>query len=136
MTALSADRNTFERSGEFLVLPVAGGKVIHMGAMTALDATGNVTPAITATGLKALGRSEEFIDNSTGASGAVSVKVKKGVFLYENSTGADLITITDIGSTCYMVDDQTVAKTDATATRSVAGTVFDIDETGSVWVKF
>ncbi len=136
MTALSTDRNTFERSGEFRVLPAAAAQTFYMGAMLALDASGNVTPAATATGLKGIGRCEEFADNSAGLAAAINVKVKTGVFLYENSSGADLIANSDIGSTCYMVDDQTVAKTDGTATRSIAGTVFDIDETGKVWVKF
>jgi hypothetical protein len=33
------------------------------------------------------------------------------------------------------VDDQTVAKTDGTGARSVAGKVFDVDS-GGVWVRF
>ena len=48
---------------------------------------------------------------------------------------ADAITLADVGSDCYIVDDQTVAKTNGTNTRSVAGKVFDVDADG-VWVDF
>ncbi len=59
----------------------------------------------------------------------------KGIFAYENSSAADEITKADIGKDCYIVDDQSVAKTDGTGTRSVAGKVFDVNSHG-VWVKF
>ena len=40
----------------------------------------------------------------------------------------------DLGKTCYIVDDETVAKTDGTATRSAAGKVVGLDSDG-VWVE-
>ncbi len=135
MAALTTDRNTFERAGDYVVLPVAAGVTLYAGALAALDAGGNVTPGATATTLKGIGRCEEFIDNSAGIAGAVTVKVKKGVFAFANSAAADLITTADIGSNCFIVDDQTVAKTDGTGTRSVAGVVFDVNTDG-VWIKF
>ncbi|CUH67985.1 hypothetical protein TG4357_03322 [Thalassovita gelatinovora] len=52
-----------------------------------------------------------------------------------NSAAADEITIADIGNKAYAVDDQTVAKTDGTATRSPAGIIDDVDANG-VWVRF
>ena len=58
-----------------------------------------------------------------------------GVFRYANSAAGDLIATADIGTVCYIVDDQTVAKTSATATRSPAGIVEDVDANG-VWVRF
>ena len=39
-----------------------------------------------------------------------------------------------MGSDCYIVDDQTVAKTNGTNTRSVAGKIIAVDADG-VWVK-
>ena len=59
----------------------------------------------------------------------------KTVACFANSAAADAITLADIGADCYIVDDQTVAKTSATNTRSVAGKVFDVDAEG-VWVDF
>jgi hypothetical protein len=58
-----------------------------------------------------------------------------GIFLYDNSASADLLTQADIGSDVYGVDDHTVAKTSGSNTRSIVGKVFDVDALG-VWVKF
>jgi hypothetical protein len=55
------------------------------------------------------------------------------VFRWENSANADLITQAEVGTDCYIVDDQTVAKTSATNTRSKAGRVVSVDDAG-VWV--
>jgi len=135
MAALTQDRNTPQRDGSIINIGVAAGKKIYAGALVALDANGYATPGATATGLKGLGRAEAQVDNSGGSNGAVTVDVRKGIFRYNNSSGADQITTADIGNDCYIVDDQTVAKTDGTGTRSVAGKVFDVDSDG-VWVKF
>ncbi len=42
---------------------------------------------------------------------------------FANSAAGDLITKADIGAACYIVDDQTVARTNGTNTRSPAGVV-------------
>ena len=47
----------------------------------------------------------------------------------------DAIALTEVGKPCYVVDDQTVAKTNNAGARPVAGTVFDVDAQG-VWVEF
>ena len=54
---------------------------------------------------------------------------------FANSSAGDLITIADIGKACFIVDDQTVAKTDGTGTRSRAGIVDGIEASGGVWVR-
>jgi len=135
MAALTADRNTPRRDGESISLPVAASKKIYAGALVARDASGYATPGATATTLLGVGRAEAQADNSSGAAGAISVDVERGVFRFANSSGADEITRADIGGDCYIVDDQTVAKTNGTSTRSVAGKVFDVDSSG-VWVRF
>lgn len=135
MAQLTADRDTAMRDGEIIILPVAASVKIFAGAMVARDASGNATPGATSTTLLGVGRAEALADNSGGAAGDIVVDVRKGVFRYANSTAGDQITRADIGEDCYMVDDQTVAKTDGTGTRSKAGMVFDIEPDG-VWVKF
>lgn len=135
MAALTADRNTAMRDGHIVSLPVAASVKIYAGALVALDSSGNAKPGETATGILGIGRAESQADNSSGSAGDINVEVRKGVFRFENSTGGDEITLSDIGSDCYIVDDSTVAKTDGTSTRSVAGKVFDVDTDG-VWVKF
>ena len=133
MTALSADKNTKEAIGNVYSHPVAAAKKCFAGGIAALDASGNCLPGATATTLVAIGRFEEQVDNSGGSAGDLSVKVKAGIFRYANSSGADLITRTEIGDNCYMVDDQTLAKTSGSSTRSVAGRIVDVDVSG-VWV--
>ena len=51
-----------------------------------------------------------------------------------NSTDADAITIADLGNACYLVDDATVAKTNGSSTRSVAGIIRYVDDLGP-WVE-
>lgn len=133
MTALAADRNTLARDGTLYVYPLAASVTCYAGAIAVLDAAGNVKPAVTATGLIAVGRfAERAINGATAAS--VGVEVEPGIFRVENSAAADEITKAEIGDDCYLVDDQTVAKTSATNTRSVAGKIVDVDDQG-VWVK-
>jgi hypothetical protein len=134
MAALSADRNTPTRSPEEIVLPAAAAKKFFAGALAALDAAGRATPGAVATTLKGLGRVEACVDNSAGAAGDVSVKIRRGTFRWANSAAGDAITAADIGADAYIVDDQTVAKTNGTNTRSVAGKIMDVDAQG-VWVR-
>lgn len=137
MTALSGDRDTKRRDGEFFDLEVAASVVIYMGALVCGNATGYATPGDTATTLEAMGVAQERVDNASGANGAKTVRVRAGVFHFQNSGGGDLITRADRGKLAYIVDDQTVAKTDGTGTRSVAGRIIDVDDNGldGVWVK-
>lgn len=133
--ALTKDRNTPRRlEPAERIFDMAAATEIFAGALTALDASGNATPGATATDLTAAGVAQEHVDNSSGSAGDKTVKVRRGVFRFKNSAGADEITAAEIGSDCYIVDDETVAKTDGTATRSVAGKVYDVDAQG-VWVE-
>lgn len=133
--ALTQDRNTIRRDGIELSLPVAASKKIYAGSLVAKDSSGNATPGAAATTLLGLGRAEEYVDNSAGQAGDKTVKIMRGVFQFNNSADADAITSADIGKQCYIVDDQTVAKTDGGSTRSIAGRIFDVDADG-VWVDF
>ena len=133
MAALAKDRNTPSRAGADFVFPVAAATKIFAGALVALDASGDATKGAVSTALIGVGRAEEQIDN-TGAAGAESIKVARGAFRWENSAAADEITKAEIGDACFIVDDQTVAKTDGSGTRSKAGIVADVDDLG-VWVN-
>ena len=72
--------------------------------------------------------------NTGGADGAETVEVERGIFRFENSAAGDAIGLADIGKRCYLVDDQTVAKTSDNGSRSRAGQVIDVDAQG-VWVQ-
>lgn len=134
MAALSADRNTPRRDNDILVRPAAAAKKFYAGALGAIDANGRATPGATATTLKGVGRIERYVDNSAGADDAVTVEIRRGTYRWNNSAAGDAITAADIGADCYIVDDQTVAKTHGTNTRSVAGKIMDVDAQG-VWVR-
>lgn len=129
---LSADRNTPVRTGDEAVYGVKAGVTIYAGALVVLQG-GYARPGRTATGDVAVGRAEERAVGG-GSDGAVTCRVRRGVFRFANSSAGDAITAAEIGSTCYVVDDQTVAKTNGSSTRSAAGVVWDVDASG-VWVK-
>lgn len=133
--ALTKERQeTDERVASMREPGVAANAVIWAGALVVLNASGYAAPGSTATTLTAIGRAEQSVDNTGGANGDKSVRVKRGCFRFGNSAAADEITAADIGNDAYIVDDETVAKTDGGTTRSVAGKIFDVDADG-VWVE-
>jgi len=130
--ALTGDRFPKTRTGSrrsFLVKP---GETIYAGALVCIDSNGLAVKAITATGLKCVGVSQEQIIT---AGNETRVLVADEITTVKNSADADEITLADVGADCYIVDDETVAKTSGTNTRSVAGKVYDVNSDG-VWVKF
>lgn len=135
MAPLSAPRLTKNRDGDAREAGVKANAKIHQGAMVAVGADSLFVPMSTATTLRGVGRASEPADNTGGADGAVRARVDVGIFCYANSSAGDLISRKDIGALCYGVDDQTVALTNGTNTRSIAGKIFDVDADG-VWVDF
>lgn len=134
MAALTKDRNTPEAEGKFLVAKLAAGAKVFAGAIVCRNAAGFAVPASTALNLKVLGRAEETVDNAAGVAGDKSVRVRRGVYRWENSAAGEAIAAADIGNDAYLVDDQTVAKTNGAGTRSAAGKIVDVDALG-VWVE-
>ncbi|HEX5276496.1 MAG TPA: hypothetical protein VFW42_02380 [Fluviicoccus sp.] len=135
MAAATTDRNTKYRDGHDFTFPVKADEVIPSGVMVALLA-GVAVNAEADTDLVVVGMSTYPVDNTGGSDGDVRVNVsKQGLRRFFNSAAADAITVQEIGSACYVVDNQTVAKTSATNSRPVAGTIADVDADG-VWVKF
>lgn len=132
MTALTKDRDTPRRGLGVHSYGVKAATKIWAGALVVLNA-GYAAGGTAATGLKAVGRAEHFADNSSGSNGDITIKVRSGVFQFNNSASGDLIAVADIGNDCYIVDDNTVAKTDNSGARSVAGKIVDVDAQG-VWV--
>ena len=133
MVALTSERNTRLRIGDLRLEPVAAAVKIFGGSLVMRNAAGYLTKGATATGCIGVGRAEKTVDNTAGALGALSLDYRLGSFLFAN-LAADLVTIADIGKPCFIADDQTVARTDGTATRSRAGIVEGLEATG-VWVR-
>lgn len=151
MSASTTERLTpqqdFKPIPDFIVVPVAASTKIYQGVMVALALTGaalgNALGAANAAGSQiVLGRAEGpgdtglegTVDNTLGANGALSVRVKSGVFKWANGTGADVIAQSNVGSPCYASDDHTVNLTDGGGTRPFAGIIQQVDSDG-VWVQ-
>ena len=136
MTAATKDRDTQEVVGRSRVFPMAAAAAVWAGTIAVLDASGNVSKGITSNAVKAVGVFDQSYNNAAGAAGAVSANVLRGIFgPFANSAAGDAIATADVGSTCYIVDDSTVAKTSNTGARSAAGVVHMVDAAG-VWVRF
>jgi hypothetical protein len=131
---LSKSREVRRRGGDRFTHPVAAATKVLKGALVVLDG-GFAKPGYTATGLAVAGVAENTADNTAGADGAVAADCRRdGLFHFENDV-ADPVTRSGINSQCFIVDDETVAATDGTGTRSPAGIVRDI-EGDLVWVEF
>lgn len=111
--------------------PAAAGVHVFTGALVVLDTSGNAKPGVTGTGLRARGVATNEVDNTTGAAGDKIIESRTGVYAFLNS--GDSIAQIDVGHECFIVDDQTVHRTDGSGTRSVAGIV-DRLEAGKVYV--
>jgi len=135
MAALTAPRNTPQAIPEKRTVPVAANARIFQGALVQINNAGFAVPGSATAANVAIGRAEQPADNTGGANGAISIDVKRGVFRFANSAAGDLIARTEIGKTVYVVDDQTVAKTNNAGARPAAGICFDVDAQG-VWVEF
>ncbi len=134
MVALTKDRNTPQSAGDLREGPVAASQRIFAGSLVCRNASGFLVKGVTALNLVGVGRAEHQVDNSAGAAGDTQLRYRPGIHRFANSAAGDLITIADIGKACFVVDDQTVAKTSGTNTRSKAGVVDAVDDQG-VWVR-
>lgn len=113
--------------------PVAAGQTIFAGAIVMLDSTGHLRRGTPAPGLVGVGVAEQRADNRRGANGDLRLTYLRGRFRF--NMGADRITAADIGSPCFAIDDQTVARTSDDGRLSPAGLIDDI-EGDAVWVRF
>src|SRR5689334_18599001 len=109
---------------------------VYQGGLACFDkSTGLVKKGAASTTLVPIGRYRE--DQLVASGGTANVEFFRPLkaMWFANSTAGDLIAQTECGSTCFVVDDQTVAKTNGTNTRSVAGLVWKVDATKGVLVE-
>lgn len=130
---LTTARKTVEMRGDVNAYPVAADTIIHQGALVVLDA-GFAKGGLEKTGLIALGRAEETVDNKGGANGDKVVQVKAGTFGYANDA-TNPVTLSDVGKDCYIVDDATVSSSHNGNARSVAGKIKNLAGNHGVAVK-
>lgn len=116
-------------------IPLAASQKLYAGSLVSVNSSAYGKTATAAATDKVLGVSEELVDNSTGSAGDKTAKrIATGTFLFANSASSDLIALSDIGAWCYVVDDNTVAKTDDSGARPKAGRIAGVDSSG-VWVE-
>ncbi len=129
MTALTKDRNTPKRAGYQKSIPVAEGVKIFAGSQVCTNAAGYAVPGANVAGYKFAGIAQEYIDNSAGLDGELSIVVEQPVIV---SLGAANITQADIGKPVFISDDQTVA---LSTTNSIAcGVIREVISATAVWV--
>ena len=136
MTATTTNRDTQRRTGDRRGFSLPAGVKVLGGTIAVLDNSNVLGMGATAATLTAVGVFRETVDNTAGTA-AVGIDVETGIFgPFANSAAADLIEPKNIGGTCYIVDNQTVAKTNGSSTRSKAGTIWHVQADGGVWVQF
>jgi hypothetical protein len=117
--------------------------VLWNGALAGIDSTtGYLVPFSAATTLirpcvvdtNGYGDKIDMTGIASGAGIGAAVKVWFGVFRFNNSSAGDAIAQANVGATVYGVDDQTVALTNGSGTRSAVGVVEAVDTSG-VWVR-
>jgi hypothetical protein len=104
MAALTKDRNIFYREGIELEFSVAANTRIFAGSLVCVNSDGYVVPAADSSNLIFAGVAFEQVDNSTGANGDKTIRVRRsGVFEFN----ALSIAQTMVGTAMYAADDQT-----------------------------
>ena len=128
---LTADRGTPIREGVQFDFAPAAGQTIFRGAIVCLNAANDLVRGAAALNLRCVGVAEtSTLDQAYGG----TVRVRRGVFRFRNSTAGEAITASDIGNTCFIADDDQVQRTNGTNTRSACGTVMAVEPAG-VWVR-
>jgi hypothetical protein len=132
--ALSTFQDTPKRTPEQIGVPLYRAVKVYAGGLVCINtAHGFGVPGSVATTLIAMGIACATTDNTSGSDGALTVNCDRGIFRLKNYAG-DLVPATQRGQPCFIYDDGTVAATNGSAARSVAGTVLEVDSQG-VWVE-
>ena len=108
-----------------LNIPVAAGENMKECTIAAINADGYAVSGKKAEGLVKAGMVAVGADNTGGTAGAVTVRVYRGTFVWNNDGS---IKNTDLLKTCYIAGPNTVTITSTGA--SVAGTIIAVDPDG------
>ena len=135
MSALTASRlpKPFVAGGMSLL---STAEQTYAGGLACFDtSTGLVKKGAASNTLIPIGVYKEDKLVASGGSASIQFPQNQYFMWFANSASADLIAQAQVGSVCYIVDDQTVAKTSNSSARSQAGTVFAVDAKKGVLVK-
>ncbi len=107
MATLAANSPRAYEVGDINEIPVIASDIIYEGAAVGDNASGYARPLAAADPF--LGFAEEKVDNSAGAAGALSVRVKERGKIAASVTG--VTGVGDVGTAVYMSDDDTFTLT-------------------------
>ena len=102
---------------------VASGSTVYAGSIAAQNSSGKAVPASDTASLVVLGRAEGSF--SEGA----KILIRTGVFLFDNGSSSEELTVADIGGAAFIVDDHTVGKIGG-SNNIPAGIVIDVTAEG------
>ena len=109
---------------------LAAGAHVYQGSLVAINQAGNLVVASADASLHVVGYAEDEKDNTDGSAGDLSLRPRRGVIYLANSSSTDALTDADIGRPCFVVDDNTVARTSNGGARPIAGIVEGVDGFG------
>lgn len=123
MTAISAAKKSVDRQdGDVYSFKQAAVKIWE-GALVSVNAAGYVTNATDAANDVFVGVADETVDNSGGAAGDKSIKVRRtGVYTVVFGGTA---TIADVNTLVYVVDNQTVDLVGVTTNDVLVGRIVE-----------
>ena len=138
MTALTRNvtrpaQSTHVLLAALFAMPVLAAAKVYLGAMVGITPAGYLTNATADASLRIVGVYQDgtdSVDNTSGASGDLTLVPTRGAFYMANSSSTDAIVDADIGRACYVVDNNTVARTSNYGARPVAGRVIGVDSAG------
>lgn len=134
MANTTNDLAVSERENYETPYPVAAGAKLFRGAILGSTVVSNVIYARAYTaGDTIIGVNQNYVDNTSGANGAVTTRVRNGCFKFKQNA-----TITGANTLIHfakVVDDQTIAleTTPGTATVNTIGRIHQVESDG-VWV--
>jgi hypothetical protein len=108
------------------------------GGLVALNASGYLTKAISGNTFawRLRGTAHRRWTNANGENGAFSERVDRPEIVQGLQNFADdPVTQADVGLACFVEDDETIRKTNATNMRMSAGLVYKINPDGTVDIK-
>ncbi len=135
MTALQNGRQrAYERWKYHRFTLASGNKALQGGVAAINQSSGKVVPGDADTDLFVIGSFAETVD-ATSADQPVNVELPDEIQVewLENDTGSAVVAA-DVGSLCYLLDDQTV--TASASGNSIAGRVWAVDAAQGVAVEF
>lgn len=128
-----SERNTTYKDGALIPLKVAASTKVEAGKMVSVGADGYAIEAADTASTIVMGVADETVDNSVGADGDLSVRIRRGkVFKLKNSATNPAVQAS-VGSNVYVEDDETVAVAAGPINDIVAGKCMGVASDG-VWV--